>query len=37
MSDVALEQFSKAAENGDGDKDFSVIALELERVNRLAR
>src|SRR5271169_3831157 len=27
MSKVALAQYSRAAENGDGDKDFSVIAL----------
>ncbi|MDA4115737.1 MAG: NAD(P)-dependent oxidoreductase [Thaumarchaeota archaeon] len=37
MSKVALAQYSKAAENGDGDKDFSVIALALERDNNLAR
>jgi len=37
MAKVALALYSKAAENGDGDKDFSVIALELERANKLAR
>jgi 3-hydroxyisobutyrate dehydrogenase-like beta-hydroxyacid dehydrogenase len=37
MSNVVVAQYSKAAENGDGDKDFSVIALELERANRLIR
>ncbi len=37
MSDVTVPLYSKAAENGDGDKDFSVIALELERANKLVR
>jgi 3-hydroxyisobutyrate dehydrogenase-like beta-hydroxyacid dehydrogenase len=37
MSQVALEQYSQAAAKGDGDKDFSVIALELERLNKLVR
>ena len=37
MSKVALAEYSNAAEKGDGDKDFSVIALELERKNKLAR
>jgi|SRR5579872_2737710 len=35
-SKVALAEYSKAAENGEGEKDFSVIALELERENDLA-
>ncbi|MGO9646082.1 MAG: NAD(P)-dependent oxidoreductase [Candidatus Bathyarchaeia archaeon] len=35
MSKVALAQYSKAAENGEGDKDFSVIALALEKENKL--
>lgn len=35
MSKVALAEYSKAAENGEGDKDFSVIALALERANKL--
>jgi 3-hydroxyisobutyrate dehydrogenase-like beta-hydroxyacid dehydrogenase len=37
IAKVAVAQYSKAAENGDDDKDFSVIALELERANKLAR
>jgi 3-hydroxyisobutyrate dehydrogenase-like beta-hydroxyacid dehydrogenase len=37
MSKVALAQYSNAAEGGDGDKDFSVIALELERRNKITR
>jgi 3-hydroxyisobutyrate dehydrogenase-like beta-hydroxyacid dehydrogenase len=35
MSKVALAEYSNAAEDGDGDKDFSVIALELERRNKI--
>ena len=35
MSKVALVQYSKAAESGEGDKDFSVIAFALERANKL--
>jgi 3-hydroxyisobutyrate dehydrogenase-like beta-hydroxyacid dehydrogenase len=35
MSKVALVQYSKAAEDGEGEKDFSVIALVLERANNL--
>jgi 3-hydroxyisobutyrate dehydrogenase-like beta-hydroxyacid dehydrogenase len=35
MSGIALSQYSQAAANGDGDKDFSVIALELERLNKV--
>ncbi len=35
LSSIALSQYSKASEKGDGDKDFSVIALELERENGL--
>jgi|SRR5579872_3251928 len=35
MSEVALAQYSQAATRGDGGKDFSVIALELERLNKL--
>ena len=35
MSKVALAQYSKAAEEGEGDKDFSVIALALEKENKL--
>src|SRR5208282_5800315 len=35
MSKVALAQYSKAAENGEGNKDFSVIALALEKANKL--
>ena len=37
MSKVALAEYSNAAAVGDGDKDFSVIALELKRKNRIAR
>jgi 3-hydroxyisobutyrate dehydrogenase-like beta-hydroxyacid dehydrogenase len=37
MSKVALAQYSNAAEVGDGGKDFSVVALELERRNKIAR
>jgi 3-hydroxyisobutyrate dehydrogenase-like beta-hydroxyacid dehydrogenase len=37
MSKVALVQYSKAAESGEGEKDFSVIALVLERANQLTR
>jgi 3-hydroxyisobutyrate dehydrogenase-like beta-hydroxyacid dehydrogenase len=36
MSKVALVQYSNAAEVGDGGKDFSVIAQELERKNKIA-
>jgi len=36
LSNVALIEYSKAAESGEGDKDFSVIALALERANKLA-
>ena len=35
MSKVALAEYSKAAENGNGDKDFSVVAFQLERNNTL--
>jgi 3-hydroxyisobutyrate dehydrogenase-like beta-hydroxyacid dehydrogenase len=37
MSKVALAEYSNAAKVGDGDKDFSVIALELERRNKITR
>jgi 3-hydroxyisobutyrate dehydrogenase len=37
MSKVALAQYSKAAESGEGEKDFSVVALVLERANQLTR
>ena len=37
MSKVALAEYSRAAESGEGDKDFSVIALTLERANGLTR
>jgi 3-hydroxyisobutyrate dehydrogenase-like beta-hydroxyacid dehydrogenase len=36
LSNVALIEYSKAAESGEGDKDFSVIAPALERANKLA-
>jgi 3-hydroxyisobutyrate dehydrogenase-like beta-hydroxyacid dehydrogenase len=35
LSRVALSEYSKAAENGFGDKDISIIALELEKENGL--
>ena len=35
MSKVALAEYSKAAENGEGNKDFSAIALALEKANKL--
>ncbi|MGA2627022.1 MAG: NAD(P)-dependent oxidoreductase [Candidatus Bathyarchaeia archaeon] len=35
MSRVALAEYSKATENGEGNKDFSVIALALEKANKL--
>jgi 3-hydroxyisobutyrate dehydrogenase-like beta-hydroxyacid dehydrogenase len=35
MSKVALAEYFNAAKVGDGDKDFSVIALELERRNKI--
>ena len=35
MSKIALAQYSKAAENSEGNKDFSVIALALEKANKL--
>jgi hypothetical protein len=28
MTKVAIEEYSEAIQNGDGKKDFSVIALE---------
>jgi 3-hydroxyisobutyrate dehydrogenase-like beta-hydroxyacid dehydrogenase len=37
MSKVALAEYSRAAESGEGEKDFSVIALVLERANQLTR
>jgi len=37
MSKIAPAEYSKAAEDGEGDKDFGVIALALERANKLAR
>jgi 3-hydroxyisobutyrate dehydrogenase and related beta-hydroxyacid dehydrogenases len=36
MTKVALEEYSKAVQNGEGQKDFSVIALEIQRENGLA-
>ncbi len=35
MTKTAIEEYSKAVRNGDGQKDFSVIALEIQRENGL--
>lgn len=35
MTEVAIEEYSRAVENGEGQKDFSVIALEIQRKNGL--
>lgn len=35
MTKVAMEEYSRAVQNGDGQKDFSVIALEIQRKNGL--
>lgn len=35
MTKVAIEEYSRAVENGEGQKDFSVIALEIQRKNGL--
>jgi 3-hydroxyisobutyrate dehydrogenase-like beta-hydroxyacid dehydrogenase len=35
MSKVALAQYAKAAEAGEGDRDFTVVALILQRANKL--
>lgn len=36
MTKVAIEEYSEAVKNGEGQKDFSVIALEIQRKNGLA-
>ena len=36
MSKVALAEYSKAEQSGEGGKDFSIIALVLERENELS-
>ena len=36
MTRVAIEEYSEAIQNGEGQKDFSVIALEIQRKNGLA-
>jgi hypothetical protein len=36
MTMVAIEEYSEAVKNGEGQKDFSIIALEIQRENRLA-
>lgn len=33
---VAIEEYSRAVQNGEGQKDFSVIALEIQRKNGLS-
>lgn len=35
MTKVAIEEYSGAMENDEGQKDFSVIALEIQRKNGL--
>lgn len=35
MTEVAIEEYSRAIQDGEGQKDFSVIALELQRKNGL--
>lgn len=35
MTEVAIEEYARAVENGEGQKDFSVIALEIQRKNGL--
>jgi hypothetical protein len=32
---VAIEEYSRAIQNGEGQKDFSVIALEIQHKNGL--
>jgi 3-hydroxyisobutyrate dehydrogenase-like beta-hydroxyacid dehydrogenase len=36
MTKVAIEEYSEAVKNGEGQNDFSVIALEIQRKNGLA-
>jgi 3-hydroxyisobutyrate dehydrogenase-like beta-hydroxyacid dehydrogenase len=36
MTKVAIEEYSEAVQNGEGKKDFSVIALEIQRKSGLA-
>ena len=36
MTKVAIEEYSEAVKNGEGQKDFSIIALEIQRKNGLA-
>lgn len=36
MTKVAIEEYSRAIQDGEGQKDFSVIALEIQRKNGLA-
>ena len=35
MTRVAIQEYSEAVQNGGGEKDFSVIALEIQRKNGL--
>jgi 3-hydroxyisobutyrate dehydrogenase len=37
ISKEALAEYTKAAQGGEGDRDFSVVALALQRANKLAR
>lgn len=36
VSKAAIEEYSEAVKHGEGQKDFSIIALEIQRKNRLA-
>jgi 3-hydroxyisobutyrate dehydrogenase-like beta-hydroxyacid dehydrogenase len=36
MTKMAIEEYSEAVKNGEGQKDFSIIALEIQRKNGLA-
>ncbi len=36
MTKVAIKEYSEAVQNGNGKKDFSVIALEIQHKNGLA-
>lgn len=36
VSKVAIEEYSEAVKHGEGQKDFSIIALEIQRKNGLA-
>ncbi|AAM04058.1 TPA: NAD(P)-dependent oxidoreductase [Methanosarcina acetivorans] len=36
MTKVSIEEYSRTVQNGEGQKDFSVIALEIQRKNGIA-